>query len=560
MKRPLFVLTLIFLSVENLISQDLPGPTPNLQILPSGSYVIAMDNTNQLNSSGFFNLKSYGLIVHLLNQYVKVKRVILSGKAKDAIDFSVDATKILPVSGSSGVKDFKAGPFVVFATDTSGVAGLVQGFNNQQVAADYVSLYVTNADVTVDVRHTLSGFVPKAAILDDGGNQAIHVNYMTLAGITTMNYAVNSGANLLDLCFTFASEPHNGNTGITVDTTIARIRNFVQGGGNFLAQCEAINNYENNPLGRFQSTNGITVVNKSLSTSTAFPNPDLAYNQFEGSFNAMQGGSVRTWKLATGSTAINNMYHTCDGSTQDDTVGTTVAKLIPGTGGMVFYIGNHTFTSTTDYNHINGIRMYMNAFVTPVAINNNCSINQPLFVRYISFEAARMGKEVKLTWKTGTERNNSGFAVERNIHGIWEQVAWVPALAPGGNSDNVLTYIYTDINNANSVTQYRLRQVDSDGRSKYSEIRFVRGENQKNIIIVYPNPCSDGRMTVLFDDNTVTRDILITDMSARTVRHIKGIKSTNITIENLAAGIFTLRVIAPSTGEQLTERVVVFRY
>ena len=30
---------------------DLPGPTANLQSLPSGSYIIAMDNTNQLNSS-----------------------------------------------------------------------------------------------------------------------------------------------------------------------------------------------------------------------------------------------------------------------------------------------------------------------------------------------------------------------------------------------------------------------------------------------------------------------------------------------------------------------------
>lgn len=556
MKQTILIFTLIIFYTNTLISQDLPGPSSNLQTLPSGSYVIAMDNTNQLNTSSFFNLRAYGLIVHLLNQAVKVKRVILAGKVKDAIDFSVNATQVKPVTGSPGTIDLRAGPFVVFTSDTSGVADLVQGFNNLQAAADYVKLYVTNADVTVDIRYNLSGFVPKAAILDDGGNQAIHTNYMTLAGITTMNYAVNSGANLLDLCFTFASEPHNGNSGAVVDTTITRIKAFVQGGGNFLAQCEAINNYENNPLGRFQSDNGITIVNKALVSSTAFPNPDLAYNQFEGAFNPVLGGSVRTWKLATGSSAINNMYHTCHGSTQDDTVSTTVAKLIAGTGGMVFYLGNHSYTNTADYNHINGIRMYMNAFLTPVAINNTCSINEPLYVRFSFFEACRISAMVKLTWKTVVERTNSGFAIERNVTGIWEQVAWVSTQAPGGNSNDILTYTYNDLNDAKGITQYRIRQVDIDGRSKYSAICFVRGESQQGRITVYPNPSSDGKVNVSFEDAAV-RDISVTDMDGRVIKQMKGVISDKITIGNLMPGMYNLRVVAPSTGEQTVAKMVV---
>ena len=448
--KPVFII--VFLSIglcRSGYSQDLPNPASNLQTLPSGSYILAMDNTNQLNTGGYFNVKSYGCVVHLLNQSVKVKRVILAGKAKDAIDFSVDATQVKPTLGTSGVKNFKAGPFVIFLADTSGVANLVQGFNNSQTSANLVKLYRTNANVTVDVRHNLSGFVPKAAILDDGGNQAVHIAYMTWAGITTMNYAVNAGANLVALCFTFASEPHNGNTGPTVDTTIKRIKSFVQSGCNFLAQCAAIDNYENNSFGRFQTTNGITVVNKALELTDGFPNADLAYNQIEGAFTASQGGSTKTWKLATGSVKANSMYYTCNGTTKTDTMGMSVSKLTIGTGGggLVFYLGNHSYTSATDYNDINGVRMYMNAFLTPVTINNSCSINSPLYVSFNFFEAYRNGSQVKLIWETVTESNTRGFQIERKlVNGDFQPLSFIPSQAPNGNSSALLHYEFTDFN------------------------------------------------------------------------------------------------------------------
>jgi hypothetical protein len=59
-----------------------------------------------------------------------------------------------------------------------------------------------------------------------------------------------------------------------------------------------------------------------------------------------------------------------------------------------------------------------------------------------------------------------------------------------------------DNNSANAVTQYRLRAVDFDGSSKFSEIRSVRGEGQANRIILYPNPSTDGKVKVVFEDMT----------------------------------------------------------
>src|SRR5687767_13579152 len=168
-------LTLFIAASASAQNTDLPSPAANLQTLPSGSYVIAMDNTNQVNNSGVFNYKAYGLIVTLLNNSKAVKWVIKAGKIKDGIDFTVNATRIKPTSGSAASYDFKAGPFVIFAQDTTGIAAIIDTYNLLILNPnDKVKAYRTNADVSVDIRYNLTGFVPKAAILTDGGNAAIH--------------------------------------------------------------------------------------------------------------------------------------------------------------------------------------------------------------------------------------------------------------------------------------------------------------------------------------------------------------------------------------------------
>src|SRR4030095_5470775 len=93
----------------------------------------------------------------------------------------------------------------------------------------------------------------------------------------------------------------------------------------------------------------------------------------------------------------------------------------------------------------------------------------PLPVTLKSFTAARVSKSnVSLRWETASETNNSGFAVLRNLgSGAWEVVTFIPSQAPDGNSASPLVYTFTDLNSAKGITQYRIRQVDIDGRAKY---------------------------------------------------------------------------------------------
>jgi hypothetical protein len=359
MKRSVLIV-LLFITCLIVKGQNLPSPSANLQTLTAGSYVIAMDNSLQVNSGGNFNVKAYGLIVHLLNNGIKLKWAIKAGKAKDGIDFTATAEQFQPTLVAGGIsRNFKAGPFVINAADTTGVANLIRTFytTNGLTGNNRPQVYRLTATANnVDIRYDMAGFRPKVCILNDGKNTAIHTGYMTACAIPAYNYTTGPGTDLIIKCFTFASEPHNSSS---TNATIAAIRTFVTNGGNFLGQCATIEAYENNVNGRFHTTNGIKVTNSGVSAaSTIYPNSDLSFSQYEGVFNIKQSGSVNNWTLETGSSFTNNAHNHATGGTivTQTPIGASVAKLTGGAvpGGLVFYLGNHEYSDMAKIEEING--------------------------------------------------------------------------------------------------------------------------------------------------------------------------------------------------------------
>ncbi|HEX6180712.1 MAG TPA: T9SS type A sorting domain-containing protein, partial [Chitinophagaceae bacterium] len=182
----------------------------------------------------------------------------------------------------------------------------------------------------------------------------------------------------------------------------------------------------------------------------------------------------------------------------------------------------------------------------------------PLPAEFKSFTANRKDKSnVSLKWETVQEINVSGFALERKTTGNWEEFAFVNSQAPDGNSQSLLTYTFNDFNSNKGITQYRIKQVDQDARFKYSLIRAVRGDGQSGKVVVYPNPTSDGRVTVVFEDASVTRDVSLFDMTGRAIKQWKGVNNNNIQIENLHPGVYSLRIVVPETGALSVEKIVV---
>ncbi|MEI6947230.1 T9SS type A sorting domain-containing protein [Paraflavisolibacter sp. H34] len=181
-------------------------------------------------------------------------------------------------------------------------------------------------------------------------------------------------------------------------------------------------------------------------------------------------------------------------------------------------------------------------------------------VTFISFNGLRKGANVELNWQTGSESNNKGFYVERkNGSGEWDRLAFVSSKATGGSSSSTLSYSFNDANNASGVTQYRLLQVDYDGKSAHSSIVSVRGQSQQGSTVVYPNPSSNGSVNVVFDQAVTLRNVIITDMVGRVIQQWKNFGSSSLQINNLKSGMYNIMIQNIQSGTHTVERVSVNR-
>ncbi|MCZ6643920.1 MAG: hypothetical protein O7F71_20280 [Gammaproteobacteria bacterium] len=354
---------------STVVNAELPPPTANPELIPSGSLVIAMDNDKQ-NIDSPFNLKAYGLVNHLLWNSVPIKWAIRSGKFKDEIDFTVNAERILPTTTSENTLDFRAGPFIVHRDNVATALPLIIAFGNN------VAVFETTADVTVDIRQTITQR-KKVGVLDDGDNADIHTGILEAAGFTLgTHYVVIPAATLAtvnaNVCITMVSEPHWVTT--DNDTETEAIRSFVEGGGNFMAQCAAVVSYENNAThGLFQTTNGY--VRDRRNDGFNYPNADLEYNQFESDLRD-SGGSIPDYELAAGSAFQNGTHSLINNVGAPSTHVATASRLTGGGGSMVYYLGGHNY-SRSNMDDLNGRRIYLNAVMAYSARPSSCGFDFP---------------------------------------------------------------------------------------------------------------------------------------------------------------------------------------
>ena len=116
----------------------------------------------------------------------------------------------------------------------------------------------------------------------------------------------------------------------------------------------------------------------------------------------------------------------------------------------------------------------------------------PLPVELTSFTAVVNKNSVELKWHTATEVNNYGFEVERIRNyelGIrnWEKIGFVNG---NGNSNSSKDYSFVDKTNSKGKYAYRLKQIDNDGKYKYSKEVEVDLGTPKEFLLAqnYPNP------------------------------------------------------------------------
>lgn len=129
------------------------------------------------------------------------------------------------------------------------------------------------------------------------------------------------------------------------------------------------------------------------------------------------------------------------------------------------------------------------------------------------FEGEYMDNTVQLDWATEMEKNSFEFEVQRSSNG--RDFNTIGIIDAAGESDKEIDYSYMD-QEPLPHAYYRLKIVDLDGYTEYSEVLTIRGENAPLVIEkIYPNP-TNGQLNVQVHlPRSQELDIIITDIMGR---------------------------------------------
>lgn len=164
-------------------------------------------------------------------------------------------------------------------------------------------------------------------------------------------------------------------------------------------------------------------------------------------------------------------------------------------------------------------------------------------VKLISFSGYKNTQGILLNWKSAEELNLSRYILQYSSDGIFF-TDFATINATGSNS----AYSFLDNNIRNgAITYYRLKPVDIDGRTGFSNILTIKNNQVlKNDISATPNPFkSNFKITLQSDENQVV-DFRLINTDGKLIKSIRRsvLKGVNIfDFENnasLPAGVYLL--------------------
>lgn len=150
--------------------------------------------------------------------------------------------------------------------------------------------------------------------------------------------------------------------------------------------------------------------------------------------------------------------------------------------------------------------------------NQNFSINSTLPVSWLSFDVVPKDETgVSLVWKTDREINNAGFEIE--ISGDGQSFVKLGYVNGKGSASGVQQYQYAVKELAAGIYYFRLKQVDLDGKSTYSEVRRVVIANSFEHASIYPNPATGNVKINPGQHHDNVYSIKVFDQAGRIVLH-----------------------------------------
>ncbi|MBE0645439.1 MAG: Omp28-related outer membrane protein [Bacteroidetes bacterium] len=180
-------------------------------------------------------------------------------------------------------------------------------------------------------------------------------------------------------------------------------------------------------------------------------------------------------------------------------------------------------------------------------------------VEMISFSATQDGDAVRVNWRTAMENNNRGWFVERRvIDGEWNDLGFVNGY---GTTHEQQQYEYVDRGVLPLTTyDYRLRQVDFDGKTDYSPIYRVTATpvpTETRLLPNYPNPFNPNTFITVELSQESDMNVAVYDMLGRLVKtlatgvhpaggHVFEWDGTDANGNAVQSGIYFARMVTPT--------------
>jgi Secretion system C-terminal sorting domain len=177
-----------------------------------------------------------------------------------------------------------------------------------------------------------------------------------------------------------------------------------------------------------------------------------------------------------------------------------------------------------------------------------CPSGGPLPVEFLGITATQKGSGVNVEWSTSSEVNNKSFEIEKSTDA---GLSWnvFDVIKGNGNSNVVIRYKAYDPKPVSGLNYYRIKQLDVDGRFKYSATVTVKITIDKISVSVLQNPFVN-KLTVDFlspkNQNVSVRlfDIAGKKVSGVTWTLAKGNTRKELAdVNNIKDGMYILSIV-----------------
>lgn len=358
-------------------------------------------------------------------------------------------TNSLSIAASKTISS--AGNLIIEPQTNGTSIGLAGGTGTLAITADYFANKFTDGFIEIRIGNSAAGTITHGASLTlndplqliTAGNLALNENIILGA-----NDFIFSGTSIIPATGKYIRSNGTGKLKMTLANSASKTFPI---GTSYYNPVTITNNTGSSD--EFYATVSDGVYYNGAATGSVTlgaPRVDLTWNI--GNTGASTGaGTVDldfNWVPAnnvTGTFVAPKLMH-YNGSSWDILSGSPVFDIVAGTLSYTGYSGSFS----------------------PFAIGES---NFILPVTWLSFTGTGQGKTVLLNWSTAAENNNDHYEIERSANGM--QYTTIGEVAAAANPSIRNDYQFTDINPLSGLAYYRLKQVDIDGRIRYSTVIAV---------------------------------------------------------------------------------------